>query len=318
MGRKKTSRIVEASISKMYVVASLLLLAIPCLSHQRLAYPPPRETNAAPNNNAPCGATSFGQAHANNLTTDWTAGQKVTIVIYEQIYHNGNPMRLAISGSNNEEFDDCIWLNHIPRHALGTLNGGRNMSITLTVPDMNCKNCTLQLLGLQNTGKANDECCAYTNNDTNSCGLQQYYSCANININGGKRDRKDVCVQPEGWQYRDLPCNYYKAESSANAWSFEGNAENELVLKTKGSILGAPEIETFCKDSELNPDFNGIQANYECHRTATDFTKLSLIDGGDMQTDGVVAIVIIIVLGVAIAATYFIAKKRGLSNDETA
>ena len=132
----------------MSAVVSLLLLAIPCLSHQRLFYPPPRETNTAPNGNAPCGATSFAQAHALNRTTEWTAGQEVTIVIYEQIYHAGNPMRLAISGPNNEEFDDCIWLNHIPRHARGNLNGGRNMSITLTVPDMNCQNCTLQLFGL--------------------------------------------------------------------------------------------------------------------------------------------------------------------------
>lgn len=302
----------------MVSLLSFLLLAIPCLSHNRLFLPIPRNNNDAPSSNAPCGSTSFGEAFANNRTTEWTAGQQVTITILDRIYHAGNPMRLAISGPNNEIFDDCIWLNHIPQHARGALNGGRNMSITLTVPDMNCKNCTLQLLGLQNTGKGNDECCAYTNNATKSCQLQQYYSCANININGGKRDRKDVCAQPDNWAYRDLPCNYYKAEASTNAWTPMNGDESNLVLKTSGSVIGTPDVSTFCQDSELEADFAGIRANYDCHKMPTDFAQLALFEGGDMQTDGVVAIVVIVVLVVAVSATYFIAKKRGNNNPQTA
>ena len=77
--------------------------------------------------------------------------------------------------------------------------------------------------------------------------------------------------------------------------------------------FGSAQVESFCETSNLNADFGGIGANYDCHRTATDFTELSLIEGGDMQTDGIIAIVVIVVLAVAIAATYFIAKKRGLS-----
>merc|ERR1712107_55122 len=258
------------------------------------------------------------EAYVANKTTEWTAGQKVTIVVYEEIYHAANPMRLAISGSNNEEFDDCIWLNHIPRHARGQLNGGRNMSITLTVPDMTCMNCTLQLLGLHfPETRTNDECCAYNNNETNTCGTTvQYYSCANINIRGGKRDREDVCVQPSDWAYRNLPCNYYKSESSATAWQPEVEGqERSLVLQVSGSVdgFGSAQLDQFCEDSDREQDFGGIGVNTACHRTATDFENLSLLEGGDMQTDGIVAIVVIVVLIVAISATYFIAKKRNAS-----
>jgi len=288
------------------ILTVFLLLALPCLSHKRLAVPIPRDTQTAPRNSAPCGGISFERAYREGRITDWNAGEKVKIVMYEQIYHGGQPVRLAISGPNNEEFDDCIWLNHIPQHVRGQRTGGRNLTIELTVPDMTCKNCTLQLIGFQTGDLTDGECCAYNNNDTKTCALNQYYSCANININGGKRDRADVCVQPEGWAYRSLACNYYRDERSTSAWAQDDNDASNLILKTSGSIEGSQDVSTFCGDSEMP-----IRRNTACQQSATNFEELALVDGGDMQTEGVVAIILVAILGTVITATYCIAKKRG-------
>merc|ERR1712013_902530 len=89
-------------------------------------------------------------------------------------------MRLAISSPNMEDFENCIILNQIPQHTIDM--DDMNLSISITVPDITCRNCTLQLMAFQEQNLGNDDCCAYHNDTMKTCGQSQYYSCANIDI----------------------------------------------------------------------------------------------------------------------------------------
>ena len=136
-------------MSRFLFIAFIVSIEL-CLSHIRLFYPTPRSANAGPNSEPNCGGVSFEQAYRNGLVTDLNAGDKIDIILYEQIFHSEQPMRLAISSENDEDFETCIWLNHIPQSIVQT--NQKNLTIPLTVPDFTCKNCTLQLLMFQNGG----------------------------------------------------------------------------------------------------------------------------------------------------------------------
>jgi len=305
-----------------------LLFAIPCLSHKRLGSPTPRDTRTAARDDGPCGPVSWEEAYENGDVTEWTAGETVEVVVFQQIYHAREPMRLAISGENDEDFESCIWLNHIPQHT----EGGNEMDlvIELTVPDMNCENCTLQLIGMQTNGRGEDNCCLYHpdceavfGNNANCCGGSQYYSCANINIVGGSRSRDEVCKQPNDWGFRDFKCNYFMAEESENAWTTQGDS---LSLVSSGSITGLdPTAETHCSDSDLSnletdcqslilaavasssSEDNGNSSN---SGAAQNEEMASLFSGGEMKGDGVFAVIVVVVLAIAITATYCLTKDK--------
>merc|ERR1719295_1681600 len=284
---------------------SLLLFVIPCLSHKRLSSPEPRDTNTAARNSGPCGPVSFEEAYEDGKITEWTAGDTVEVVIFQQIYHAREPMRLAISGENDEDFESCIWLNHIPQHTEG--GGEMDLVIELTVPDMTCHNCTLQLIGFQTNNVDEDECCLYhpecedLYGDTGACcGTTQYFSCANININGGSRTRNDVCKQPNDWGFRDFTCNYFMAEESTNAWT---ETNDGLSLVTSGTIDDLdPTADSHCSGTDFevpvdtdcqslilavqitDSDDNSNSSSAGASSNAKD-DMVSLMEGGEMKGD---------------------------------
>jgi len=297
-------------------ILSLLLFAIPCLSHKRLWYPPPRDNQTASRDAAPCGGVSFEEAAANGLTTEWRAGQKVEIIVLQEIYHAQEPMRLAISGENDEDFESCIWLNHIPQHTRG--GNERNLVIELTVPDMQCTNCTLQLIGFQTGGNDESSCCLYTPDcsdqfdDEICCGDTQYFSCSNIDIKGGSRSRNDVCTQPNSWGFRDFKCNYFMAEESESAWEVDGDGTT-LNLITSGSFDDLdPTAEEHCGSTDFE-----VAVSTECQATVSALSDdmLSLFQGGEMRGDGVFAIIVVLVLVASIVGTYCLTKNKNGTGD---
>lgn len=284
-----------------------------CLAHKRLLYPMPRSgdgnTGTAPNQNAPCGGFSFENALEAGRTTELRAGSTVKVMIYEQIHHAGQPMRLAISSPNMEDFEDCIWLNHVPQH---TLQGAMNLTIELKVPDMTCRNCTLQLMGFEVQNRDNADCCAYHDQFNRTCPLQQYYSCANIDIVGGSRPRSEVCRQPNDWAFRDYKCNYYRELSSVDAWSEQ--SDGTLKLKTSGSIDGMMAADTHCGNSPME-----MELMTECNAmlVAEEEETFTLVQGGEMEAGGIVAIILVVVVGAGVAGTYFLSKNKGDAVDTT-
>ena len=88
-----------------------LLFASPCLSNKRLLWPTPRDDNTEARDAGPCGPVSFDEASADGRITEWAAGEIVEIIVFQEVHDSGQPMRLAISGENNDDFESCIWLN---------------------------------------------------------------------------------------------------------------------------------------------------------------------------------------------------------------
>jgi len=315
----------------------LLLFAVPCLSHKRLRYPQPRDTTTGSRDAGPCGPVSWEEAFENGDVEEWTAGETVEVVIFEQIHHSREPMRLAISGENDEDFESCIWLNHIPQHTTGDAT---DLVIELTVPDMTCRNCTLQLIGMQTSGRNAGNCCLYhpdcetddTFEDANCCGGNQYYSCANINIVGGSRPRDEVCKQPHDWAFRNFTCNYFMQEESDNAWTTDGDTGN-LKLVTSGSISGLdPTADTHCSTTDL------VAVNTQCQSmilaassgsgsgsgsssasgSASSANAPSLLQGGDINGEGIFAVIVVLLLAAVIIGTWCLTKnKEGVPGEET-
>ena len=128
----------------------LLSLILCCLCHVKLHYPPPRSDQYAARSNGPCGGDTWEDGVNNGRITEWRAGETVTILVDELIHHTEQPYRIALSESNVDEgFSDCILINHVPQH---TRNGPHLMQIELTLPDFECRNCTLQLINFQTGG----------------------------------------------------------------------------------------------------------------------------------------------------------------------
>jgi hypothetical protein len=102
-------------------------------------------------------------------------------VFEESITHTGSPFRFALSVDNSDYFG-YVLLDHVP-HKDGPYddNGYKQYRLVITLPDINCQGCALQLVNPM-TDKVEGEC-TYSIDGTDTCG-SIYHSCANINING--------------------------------------------------------------------------------------------------------------------------------------
>jgi len=310
------SSIATMSVSLLWLVLSVA----PCFAHKELAYPMPRRVRVpigtgAPSNNAPCMGVSFESAFLEGRTTEWKAGSTVTIIIAEYAHHAGQPMRLAISSPNMEDFEDCIVLNHIPQHTINNFAG--NLTIDFKVPDMTCRNCTLQLMAFQTQNRVNDDCCAFHSQFNRTCEINQYYSCANIDIVGGSRSREEVCRQPNDWAFRDFKCNYYRDESSGTAWEMDGNGV--LNLQTSGSISGMMTPDDHCGETDMSGDGETMELETACNArlVAEEQQTFTLAQGGELETGGVVAIILVVLVGAGVAGTYYMTKNKGQAVDTT-
>lgn len=118
------------------LLASLLGAAVQAVSHTR--WDPeglikPRSTRDD-NKRGPCGA-----ARTDNPVV-LQSGSTVEVAFESTIYHQG-VFRIAFSPANDEGFDSYVLADNIP-----DINGQRARSHTITLPDMECDACTLQLI----------------------------------------------------------------------------------------------------------------------------------------------------------------------------
>ena len=82
----------------------------------RLVYPPPRST--LPDITAgPCGTQTFGDGN-NYTVTVLQPNSILTVEIEQTVFHQKSPFRIALSKVNDDTYDNCILLNHIPQLSL--------------------------------------------------------------------------------------------------------------------------------------------------------------------------------------------------------
>lgn len=117
-------------------VCLVLSLSLSTLAHTRWAPDgvlTPRSTNTNIKN-GPCGV-----ARGNTLTV-FEPGQTIEVAFQSNIFHEGY-FRIAFSPENDEGFDDYVLASDIP-----DVEGQENRTVTITLPEMECESCTLQLI----------------------------------------------------------------------------------------------------------------------------------------------------------------------------
>jgi hypothetical protein len=117
-------------------------------------------TNASPGiKTGPCGGVARGTA------TQLTAGQTITVEWEETIEHPGRYL-ISFSEKNDTNFTEL-------KRVEDTKNGSNDLphrySTTITVPNVNCTACTMQLIQVMTE---------------NPAAPRNYYSCADIAITG--------------------------------------------------------------------------------------------------------------------------------------
>ena len=228
-------------MSFLVIFVGACAFALSVQGHMRLDYPEARSTSYGIKS-GPCGGD----------TDDWSGSftdvypGTLTLTVQESVYHSGAPYSIRLSQYENDTYD-CILLDHIPQHAT---SGSSTMYINITIPNVNCDKCAIQVISFM-TDKVDDgECCDYDIDGRSGSCFSNYHSCANINIIADSSasdyvsDRKDlICEQPSEWPFRTWTTNIYTQEESSTHW--QTISSNVLMLIIPGSNVTNP-----CGDSE--------------------------------------------------------------------
>jgi len=226
--------------------ALLMLLWAIANSHVMWTCPTPRVANSALKL-GPCGGPGQG------LITD--APQIVvqpgpfSMIFQETVFHVGAPFRIALSMPKDDDYEECVLLNHIPHNDNG--EAGWSYAITVQIPDFNCSFCSLQIIQVM-TDKipaflgSGHSTCTYNPNETLSWAGDQcggnYHSCTNVIINGTKSFNSSECTQPSGWNMTRGQYDYvYGSESGTwtNGFLTDSRAPNSVRTVAEGTYCAA-------------------------------------------------------------------------------
>lgn len=122
----------------------LFLLIIPCCTISTVSFaharwtldgPTPPRSDRTDIKFGPCGGIARTDTPA-----IFTPGETITVEFFQDIYHSGY-YRIAFSPANDENFDANVLVDNIPDFA-----GQVNYSQEITLPAIECDDCTLQLI----------------------------------------------------------------------------------------------------------------------------------------------------------------------------
>ena len=126
----------SAAIGLKYALLALLVASSLAEAHTRwdptgLVKPRTNDTNGKV---SPCGGHTRGEPVV------LQAGSTVEVAFESNIYHQG-AFRIAFSPANDQGFDDHVLADNIP-----DIENQPNRTHTITLPDIACTDCTLQLI----------------------------------------------------------------------------------------------------------------------------------------------------------------------------
>lgn len=149
------------------LTAALALSAGPVSAHLNLTFPPPRTTSLK---SGPCGAQ--GSTRGTAVST-FLPGQTITVTWDEFVDHPGH-FRIAFDDEGDDifvdpqGFDDVSGGPGVLLDGIADRSGGGVYSQEITLPDIECDNCTLQVIQVMSDkapyGDGND----------------MYYQCADL------------------------------------------------------------------------------------------------------------------------------------------
>jgi hypothetical protein len=232
-------------------IYQIFLLMGTVLGHSRWKCPQPRDTNDengkhisfknTANKDGPCGLNT-GEIYGYNGVTSLNPGLQ-TFVWEESISHKGAPYRINLL--NKKGGIIATILDHIPHNddAKTTMieKFYTQYKMTLDIPDVDCKECSLQLLFIMTdkTVGCGLEYCNYYENDDNCIGhltteegvckgaiptsgvcknedtcFSVYHSCIDVKLLGEKSvDKLEKNLQPKDWIYGENSNKNYTSEN---------------------------------------------------------------------------------------------------------
>jgi hypothetical protein len=142
---------------------ALTVVLAPTLAHAHAKLvDPPSRTDTDANKSGPC-----DNAHPPDAPrTTFAPGQTIEVEWLETVDHVGH-FRLAFSPDGENGFDDHVLIAEI---ADGDDQTPRTVTATVTLPNVTCDNCALQLIQCMQDGGGPD--------------CSNYYSCADIRLAG--------------------------------------------------------------------------------------------------------------------------------------
>jgi hypothetical protein len=222
----------------------LLLGASEAMAHIRLLSPLARHGDSQ--KSAPCGITG-GERSANPYV--YAPGETLSLEIDEFIDHPSH-YRVAFDTDGHDDFidpssldefysNDAVLMDNLPDGSGGTF------TIDVQLPDVECENCTLQLVQVM-YDKAPPLCpsCIYGDNDL-------YYLCVDIALrsaSGGEDEQEDTSSDETG-------------DDTSTGGGDTGDSDDETGLPTEDSTVqpsdddGPPETdESSSSQSNLSAD----------------------------------------------------------------
>jgi len=141
----------------------------------------------------------------------------------EPVNNKGSNFRIALSRNGVDDFEECILVNNIPHNDASNPTWDEETeeftyteySLTVDIPDVNCDDCTLQLV---NIVPGDDDCTydpAETENGLNGRCSTNYHSCANVRISGGTYDRDLYTCAAADWSFSNEGDAYTYSKTSA-------------------------------------------------------------------------------------------------------
>ncbi len=129
MQKKKTNIAIDTkTMRRVFIVFSSLLLAL-CSGHALFVDPAPRYSGDDKLKEFPCGQ---GLKNVQGPITSLSPGLRV-IHFKETISHAGAPFRIALSPNNDDNFDNFVFLDHIPHCDTVCGSAPRDLYVTVEI-----------------------------------------------------------------------------------------------------------------------------------------------------------------------------------------
>lgn len=233
--------------------AAVALFSSSAAAHIELIEPAPRYVLPA-NKSCPCGdgdsnrtcqvtaAESTDPNRSTNVTT-FEAGSTITIVVEEYIDHAGR-MRVAFDpdGADLADFNDDILLD-IPDPDDRTITQANpyRWELEVTLPDMTCENCTLQVIQAMHGDTENPV--------LDPAPLSTYYTCADIQLVAqGTLEEGETGGSGEGGAANAGAAG---AAGAGGAPAAAGNGgDNDSPAGAGGTAMGAAGADNAVSDDE--------------------------------------------------------------------
>jgi len=162
----------------------------------------------------------------------------------EPVNNKGSQFRIALSRNGADSFEECILVNNIPHNDASNPTYDEEKeeftfteySLTVNIPDVNCDDCTLQLVNIV----PGDDSCTYdpkdTENGQNGRCATNYHSCANVKISGGNYARDKFTCEAADWAFTNGDA--YKYSKSNAQW-----LDTLLMDKKSSGVVQAASSE---------------------------------------------------------------------------